>query len=110
MPHENAGCAYTGGARSLDELAILQRQGLAANDPCGGEPADRPDRDEQPRHAAAAKDRREDDDDEQIRQRIQHVQEAHHQLVGASTEVAGNRTPGNTDHQADDGGQQADQQ
>ena len=44
--------------------------------------------------AAAREQGRQDDDDEQVRQRIQHVHEAHHPAVGAAAGVAGDRAPG----------------
>ena len=109
VAHEDRERAHPERARRLDELAPLQRERLAAHDARGGEPAHRAERDEQHREAAARQERRQDDDDEQVRQRIQHVDEAHHEPVGAPAGEAGDRPPGDADHQAHHARQHADQ-
>ncbi len=56
---------------------------LPAHDARHREPPHRPDREEQHVHVSARKDRRQDDDDEDVRQRVEHIDRAHHQLIGA---------------------------
>ena len=93
----------------LDELALPQRERLAAHDARHGEPADRADGEED-QQQAATEHHGQDDHEEHVRQRIQHVDDAHHPAVDAPAEVAGGGAPGNADHDADGGGEQRDEQ
>ena len=92
-----------------DELALAQRERLAAHDARHGEPADRADREED-EPQAAPEDDREDDDEEHVGQRVEHVHDAHHPAVHAPAEVARGRAPGHADHDAHGGGEQRHQQ
>jgi hypothetical protein len=82
---------------------------LAAHDARHGQPLDRADRDEDQEDVAAEHDH-EQDHEEHERQRIHDVDEAHHQVVDAAAEIAGDRSPGDADHEAHRGREDADQE
>src|SRR6202030_2144008 len=71
----------------LDELAALDRQCLAAHDAGRGEPFDGSNRHED-QHDVAAKKHHQQDHEEQERQRIEDVDQAHHDAIDAAAEIA----------------------
>src|SRR5580698_2050800 len=94
----------------LDELAPLQTKSLATHDACSRQPPHRADRNQQDRQAAARKHGRQDDHNEEIRQRVQHIDETHHPLVRASAHIARDGAPGHPNHETHGAGQHADHQ
>ncbi len=81
-----------GGAGGLDEFLLAQRDGLAAHDARHGQPFDRADRHEDEHQVGdgtiGLHHRHQHDDEEHERDRIEHVDEAHHAFV----EPAANET------------------
>src|SRR5580658_2271425 len=78
-------------ARSLDEGLMAKRHGLTTHDACHGEPADCADGSEKHVRIAAPEQRRERDHEEQVRQRVEYVDRAHHGAVRAAADVARGR-------------------
>src|ERR1700674_4337568 len=74
---DDLGARHAACKRRLDKLPAFERQRLAADDARHGEPLDRPDRDED-EHDVAAEKHHQQDDEEQEGQRVQHIDEAHH--------------------------------
>ncbi len=110
MTEQNTDRAHARRARCLDELAALQRERLSTDDARGRQPADRADSEKQTGETAAFEEGREDNHDEKIGQRVQHVDESHHQIVRAAPCVARYRAPCEPDYDAHCRGQQADEQ
>ncbi len=110
MTQQNAGGSNARRTRCLDEFASLEHQRLPAHDAGGREPAHRADDEEQACETAPTEEGRKDDHDEQVRQRVEHIDEAHHQIVGPAADVTGDRAPGEPDHHAHRRGEQTDQQ
>ena len=79
-----------------DELALLQRQRLAAHDARHVEPLDGADGDEDEDEVAAEEDHQ-DDDQEDEGQRIEHLDQAHHDVVDAAAGEAGDGAVGDAD-------------
>jgi hypothetical protein len=85
--------------RRLDEFLPLQREHLAAHDARHRQPLDRADRDEQ-QHEVAAEYRHQQDHEDRERQRIQDVDDAHHDCVDLAAEVRSDRSPQHADRRA----------
>ena len=97
-------------ARRFDEFLLLDGERLAAHDPRHGQPFHRADGDEQ-QDEVAVEDHHQDDDEEDEGQRIEHIDEAHHQSRRcAPPTIARDRAIEHADHQADQGRDQADRQ
>src|SRR6185312_8703429 len=94
----------------LDELTAFERERLATHDARGREPTDGADDQEKTDEVSATEERRENDHQKQIRKRVQHIDEAHHQIVGASARVTCDRPPRESYYQADGGREQPDEE
>ena len=88
---------------------MADRQRLAAHDARHGEPFDRADGDEG-EIEIPVENHHQDDDKENVRQGIEHVDEAHHQPVRAPPRETGDGAVAHADQQADDGRGDADRQ
>ena len=95
--------------RRLDEFALLECQHLAAHDARHVQPLHRTDGGVD-QEDVATEHHHQQDHQEHERQRIHDVDEAHHQVVGASAEVAGDGAVEHADHQTDEGGDQRHRQ
>jgi hypothetical protein len=91
----------------LHIFLALDRQGLAADDARHVEPQDRADGDEH-EHEIAAEEHDQHDHEEDERQRVEDVDDPHHDLVDTAAEIAGGRAVGDADNHGDEAGEQAD--
>jgi hypothetical protein len=89
---------------------MAERHGLTTHDACHGEPADCADGSEKHVRIAAPEERREGDHEEQVRQRVEYVDRAHHGAVRAPADVAGGRAPGHADQCTYRGSEQCDRE
>jgi hypothetical protein len=92
----------------MNSLPLIDKR-LAPHDPAHGQPFDRADGGED-QHDVALEDRQQEDDEEDEGQGIEHVDDAHHEVVDAPAQIAGDGAPGDPDEEADGGGDDADQQ
>ena len=95
--------------RGLDELGLLERQHLPADEPADGDPAGQADGHEDEQQAVhrlaeggLAEDDRQQDDEEQVREGVDDVGEPHQEVVRAAAEPAGGRAERHADGQDDD--------
>ena len=93
----------------LDELLLLQGQGLAADDAAHGQPLHRADGHED-QQDVRPEGHHQQDDEEDEGQGVEDIDDPHHGLVHHPPEIAGGRPPGDTDQERDEGGHQADRQ
>ncbi len=107
MAHNDVLAADPRRARSFNELLALDGECLAAHDPRHGQPLDRADgcKDQ---HNVALKHRQQQDHEEDEGQSVEYVDNAHHEIVDATTEITCRRTPTDADHEADSRGDNAD--
>jgi len=82
---------------------------LAAHDPRHGQPFHCPDGDKQ-HHEVAVKDHHQDNDEEYERQRIEYIDEAHHDLVERAAHIARDCAIEHADRKADQGRHQTDRE
>ena len=97
------------GPRRLDELLPLDAQRLAPDDARHVQPFDRPDRDED-QDDVAAEEHHQQDHEEHERQRIEHIDQPHHDAVDPAAEIPRRRPIQHADRQADRRGDQPDHQ
>ena len=93
----------------LDIFLAPDRQRLPAHDARHVEPQHRPDGEEH-QHEIAPEEHHQHDDEEDEGQRIEHVDDAHHDLVGLAADKARGRAVEHADHHRHDAGKQADGQ
>ena len=93
----------------LDELPLLECQGLAADDARHVQPDHRPDGDENGRQTASDIDGQQDDEENEG-QRIEDVDDPHHHAVDPAAQITGDRPIGDADQQADQGRRKPDHQ
>ncbi|MPL90514.1 hypothetical protein SDC9_36566 [bioreactor metagenome] len=91
---------HADGARRLDIVAVLQRQGLAAHDPAHLEPGDQPDTGEEHGDRAAIH-HQQQDQHEHVGDGQQDIDGAHHDVVDAAAEIARGRAPERADDDRD---------
>src|ERR1051325_7065058 len=103
MAEDNSRRGDTSRARRQYKLLVLERQYLPANDPRHRQPRNRSERDEQQRQLSSrrltAKHRQQHDHDDHVKQRIEHVDDAHHQVVNAAAHISRNRAVADADQQ-----------
>ena len=79
-----------GGPRGEDELLVLERDDLAADDARHRQPRHGAERDEQqhelPERRLAAEEREQHDDDHHVGDGVEHVHDAHHHFVDAAAD------------------------
>src|ERR1700749_642172 len=101
-----------GSARREDELLILERDYLPAHDARHRQPRDRAERREQKEYLfqrrLPAEEREQHDDDHHVRNRVEHVNDSHHQVVRLAAEIARGRAPGDAYDEREEGGDDAD--
>ena len=83
-------------AGRLDERLVLEREHLPAHDARHGQPLHRAQRDEQ-HEQALGEEHQQQDDEEDVRQRVEHVDDAHHELVDLAADVARDRAVADAD-------------
>ena len=98
MPADNGELADARRSRRLDEFHAFQGDGLPAHDARHRQPLHRTDGHKDQDNIAPEHDHQ-DDDEEDEGQRIEHIHDAHHQLVHASADKAGGRAPDHADNQ-----------
>ena len=95
MPGDDLPGRHAGRARRENELLVLQRNHLPADDARHRQPRHRAERDEEQHELAerrlAAEERQQDDDDHHVGDGVEHVDDPHHDFVDAAAEVAGRR-------------------
>src|SRR3546814_2490069 len=96
MTRDDLRIAETGKLRGGNELATTQVQRLAAYDARHVEPVDGADGDEHQQQMTAEQDHQHDQEKHK-RQRIQHIDNTHHQTVDAATDTACDSNVSNTD-------------
>ena len=114
VPGHDPGVRHADGPGRLDELGLLERQQLAADEPRDGHPRGQADGHEDEEQAVErlaedglAEGDRQQDDEQQVGEGVDHVGEAHQEVVQASTEPAGERSDRHADredHDLDDEG------
>src|SRR3546814_4378994 len=97
MTRDDLRIAETGKLRGGNELATTQVQRLAAYDARHVEPVDGADRDEHQQQMTAEQDHQHDHEKHE-RQRIQHIDNTHHQTVDAAAEIACDCTVRSEEH------------
>src|SRR3546814_20957092 len=107
IARQDTGSGKGDGARAGHEFEVADRDRLPPHDAGHGQPFDRADRGEDqediiPEH------RHQHDDEEQQRNRIENVDETHHQHIDGAAEPDRGGAPGNADEQRDHDGDQAD--
>ena len=107
MAQDDGAARNPGGAGGLDEFLALDGQRLAAHDARHGQPFDGADGGED-EHDVPLEHGEQQDHEEDEGQGVQHVDDAHHEIVDAAAEIAGGSAPCDADHQADGGGDDAD--
>ncbi len=83
-------CDMPSAARRVDELALSQRQELRAHQARGGRPGQDPD-DEDDVPDAGAEQRHDHDGQEELRQDLEHLGDAHQELIDGAAEIARER-------------------
>ncbi len=109
MAEDDASLRDARRAGGLDEFALFQGQGLAAHNAGHGQPGHRAQGDEH-QDQVSSEHGHQQDDEEHVGQRIEHIDDAHHQLVHPPADKARRSAPDHPDHQRDRGGDHPDRQ
>ena len=103
VPEDDPPAAEAQRARRLDELHALNGQHLAPDDARHREPFDGAYREEEQEDVPAEEHHQQDDEDREG-QRIEDVDQPHHERVHLAPDVARHRAVGDADRQRDEGG------
>ena len=105
----------TDGSRGLDELTVLYRQDLPADEPGDSDPVHDRDPDEDHKESVvgiaewgAAKGRHDDDHEEQVRERVDDVGNTHENVVDDAADVSGEHPDAEPDREHDRDWDEAD--
>src|SRR3954470_15288903 len=109
MPPHQAAIWDTDRARGLDEVTLLQREKLSANDPRQPHPGEEAEEYDHRQHRAAL-DREKDEQQEDGGKGENHVDEAHQRRVDPAAIVAGQRSNHDTEGSRNKRGADADEQ
>src|SRR2546425_2898965 len=106
VPYHDAPRLGTDRTRGLDELAFLQGEHLAADQPRHADPVHQGDGDEHEHEASAEiagrgvpQHRHDDEEEEQVGERVDHVGDAHEQVVDPTAVVAGEHPDADADQE-----------